>query len=78
MSMSEYRQVIKMLFRSWSKTHELSSRIVDEEIRRKQFKWIETNYRVHFWLKKKFQNEVTRKYGSKEEIDLGLMRHYHH
>ena len=36
--MSEYKQLMKVLFGSWSKTHELSSRIYNAQIRRNQFK----------------------------------------
>lgn len=44
--MSDYKQLVKIMFNSWTKTHELSARIVDAQIRRNNIKRLEGNYRV--------------------------------
>lgn len=53
--MSEYKGLIKLLFGSWSKTHELSTRIIDEQLRRNNLKRIEGNYRVSIDLLRNFK-----------------------
>lgn len=36
--MAQYKSALKLLFKSWNKTFELSSKILDEQLRRNSLK----------------------------------------
>lgn len=56
--MTEYKQLLKTLFNSYTKTHELSSRIVDPQLRRNHIKKNEGNYRVLILLDRDFKTKL--------------------
>ena len=53
--MMKYKEMLKLLFNTWFRTHELSTRIIDRQIRSNQIKQVEANYRVVLILIRDFR-----------------------